>query len=188
MTDNEMMTAIILEIENQLVLVGFGDAGIDFEVGRNQQPTNQYTGGDADDPVKTRIFLYSVTKGSDGHGRAYNQAPVGGDFTRTDFQQRSKSIQISVIHSFDYTDVNARTPEDVADLIHDLLDSPDAIKSLRDKDIFVQNVGDVRPIFFINDKDRNEQAPNFDLLVNYSTAITKGAGYVDAIDSRMVGV
>lgn len=185
MTDNEMMIAIIREIEDQLVLVGFGDAGIDFEVGRNQQPTNQYTGGDADDPVKTRIFLYSVTKGSDGHGRAYTQ---GVDFTRTDFQQRSKSIQVSVIHSFDYTDVNARTPEDVADLVHDLLDSPDAIKNLRDKDIFVQNVGDVRPIFFVNDKDRNEQTPNFDLLVNYSSSITKTTGYVDVVDSVVVGV
>lgn len=181
MTDNEMMIAIIREIEDQLVLVGFGDAGIDFEVGRNQQPTNQHTGGDADDPVKTRIFLYSVTKGSDGHGRSYTQAPVGGDFTRTDFQQRSKSIQVSVVHSFDYADVNARTPEDVADLVHDLLDSPDAIKNLRDKDIFVQSVGDVRPIFFINDKDRNEQTPNFDLLVNYSSAITKVSSYVDDV-------
>lgn len=185
MTDNEMMIAIILEIENQLTLVNFGVAGTDFEVGRNQQPTNQYTGGDYGDTIKTRIFLYSVTKGSDGHGRAYNTGP---NFTRTDFQQRSKSIQVSIIHSFDETNINARTPEDVADLVHDLLDSPDSIKNLRDKDIFVQNVGDVRPIFFINDKDRNEQTPNFDLLVNYSSSITKTAGYVDVADSVVVGV
>lgn len=185
MTDNEMMISIIEEIESQLELVNFGIAGTDFEVGRNQQPTNQYTGADKDDPIKTRIFLYSITKGNDGHGRAYTQ---GVDFTRTDFQQKSKSIQVSVVHSFDYTDVNARTPEDVADLVHDLLDSPDAIESLRSKGIFVQNVGDVRPIFFVNDKDRNEQTPNFDLLVNYSSAITKAADYVDVVDSDVVGV
>lgn len=185
MTDNEMMIAIIEEIESQLELVSFGVAGTDFEVGRNQQPTNQYTGGDADDPVKTRIFLYSVSKGNDGHGRAYLQ---GDDFKRTDFQQKSKSIQVSIVHHFDYTDVNARTPEDVADLIHDLLDSPDAIKNLRVKEIFLQNVGDVRPIFFVNDKDRNEQTPNFDILVNYSSAITKSTGYVDVVDSVVVGV
>ena len=185
MTDNEMMIAIILEIESQLELVGFGIAGTDFEVGRNQQPTNQYTGGDEDDPVKTRIFLYSVAKGDDGHGRAYTQ---GVNFKRTDFQQKSKSIQVSVVHSFDETNINAKTPEDVADLIHDLLDSPDAVKNLREKDIFVQNVSPVRPIFFVNEKDRNEQAPNFDLLVNYSTAITKGAGYVDTVESGVVGV
>lgn len=185
MTDNEMMIAIIEEIENQLELVNFGVSGTDFEVGRNQQPTNQYTGSDSDDSVKTRIFLYSVTKSNDGHGRSYTP---GENFTRTDFQQRSKSIQVSVIHSFDETNINAKTPEDVADLVHDLLDSPDAIKNLRDKDIFVQNVGDVRPIFFVNDKDRNEQTPNFDLLVNYSSSITKTTGYVDVVDSVVVGV
>lgn len=184
MTDNEMMIAIIQEIEDQLVLVGFGDAGIDFEVGRNQQPTNQYTGADSDDSVKTRVFLYSITKGSDGHGRAYTQS----EGTRTDFQQKSKTIQVSIVHSFDYTNANSQTPEDVADLVHDLLDSPDAIKNLRDKDIFVQSVGDVRPIFFVNDKDRNEQTPNFDLLVNYSSAITKTADYVDEVDSVVEGV
>lgn len=185
MTDNEMMIAIILEIENQLELVSFGVAGTDFEVGRNQQQTNQYTGGDEDDPIKTRIFLYSVTKSNDGHGRSYSS---GENFTRTDFQQRSKSIQVSVIHSFDETNINDKTAEDVADLVHDLLDSPDAIKNLRDKNIFVQNVGDVRPIFFVNEKDRNEQAPNFDLLVNYSTSIEKVAGYVDTVESGVVGV
>ena len=66
MTDNQMMIALILEIERQLNLVGITD----FEVGRNQQPTNQYTGGDEDDPIKTRVFLYAITKGSDGHGRS----------------------------------------------------------------------------------------------------------------------
>lgn len=174
MTDNEMMIAIIEEIENQLTIVGVTN----FEVSRNYQPTNQYVGSSNIDPIKTRIFLYAITKVSDGHGRAYT---TGAEFTRTDFQQRSKTIQASVIHYFDETDINARTPEDMADLVHDLLDSPDAIKNLRDKKIFLQNVGDVRPVFFINDSDGNESAPNFDLLVNYASSITKPAGYVDDV-------
>lgn len=181
MTDNEMMISLIEEIENQFTIVGVTD----FEVGRNQQPTNQYTGSDKDDPIKTRVFLYAVTKGSDGHGRAYNQ---GVEFTRTDFQQRSKSIQISIIHSFDEADINSRTPEDMADLVHDLLDSPDAIKNLREKKIFLQEVGDVRPIFFVNDKDRNESTPNFDVLVNFASSITKPTGYVDEAEGVIEGV
>ena len=175
MTDHQMMIALIAEIERQLTLVGITA----FEVSRNQQPTNQYTGGSEDDPIKTRVFLYAITKGSDGHGRSYTPEDGAEPFKRTDFQQKFKSIQISVVHSFDEIDINARTPEDMTDLIHDLLDSPDAIKALRDNEIFVQEVGNVRPVFFTNDKDRLESLPNFDLTVNYSSSITKVAGFVD---------
>lgn len=176
MTDNEMMAFIIAEIERQLNLVGLTD----FEVSRNHQPSNQYTGGDKDDPIKTRIFLYAITKGSDGHGRSYT---TGAEFKRADFQQKSKTVQVSIVHYFDFTDVNARTPEDIGDLVHDLMDSPDAIKSLRDDAIFLQEVGDVRPVFFTNDKDRSESVPNFDLTVNYSSSITKDAGFVDSVEA-----
>tara|TARA_R110000851_G_scaffold60415_7_gene139483 strand:- start:818 stop:1372 length:555 start_codon:yes stop_codon:yes gene_type:complete len=184
MTDNQMMIYIIAEIERQLTLVGITD----FEVGRNQQPTNQYTGGSKDDPIKTRVFLYTATKGSDGHGRSYTPEDGAEPFKRTDFQQKNKAIQVSVVHSFDETDINARTPEDMSDLIHDLLDSPDAVASLRVNKIFLQEVSDVRPIFFTNDKDRFESLPNFDLQVNYSSAITKVAGYVDVSVGDFEGV
>jgi hypothetical protein len=198
MNDNKMMIYLIAEIERQLTLVG----ATDFEVGRNQQPTNQYTGASEDDPIKTRVFLFSVTKSSDGHGRSYTTAShedypnwgfsIDDDnfldgsfaneamvFSRVDFQQRSKAIQISVAHYFDETDINARTPEDMCDLIHDLLDSPDAIKALRNNKIFVQEVGNIRPVFFTNGKDRFESLPNFDLQVNYSSSITKAVDYVN---------
>ncbi|AUG84954.1 hypothetical protein MAELSTROM_34 [Pseudoalteromonas phage Maelstrom] len=178
MTDNEMMIAIIEEIERQLTLVSFGVAGTDFEVSRSQQPTNQYVGADKDDPVKTRVFLFSITKGSDGHGRNYT---TGEEFTRTDFQQKTKTLQISVAHYLDWKDPSALTPEDVTDLIRDLMDSPDAIAALRAQKIFLQEASSVRPVFFTNDKDRFESMPNFDLQVNYSTSITKSAGYVDVV-------
>ena len=181
MTDNQMMIAIIAEIERQLTLVGVTS----FEVGRNHQPTNQHTGADKDSAIKTQIFLYAITKGSDGHGRNYQ---TGAEFKRTDFQQKHKSIQVSVAHSFDETDINARTPEDITDLIHDLLDSPDAIQSLRDDKIFLENVGDVRPVFFTNDKDQYESLPNFDVLVNYSSSITKVANYVDVAGCVVEGI
>ena len=198
MNDNKMMIHIIAEIERQLTLVGVTA----FEVGRSQQPTNQYTGASQDGPIKTSVFLFAITKGNDGNGRSYITAarenyPNWGfgiddenffngsfaneniGFSRVDFQQRTKSIQISVAHYFDQSDVNARTPEDMADLIRDLLNSPDAIKALRVNKIFVQELSSVRPVFFTNDKDRFESMPNFDLQINYSSSITKVADYVN---------
>ena len=68
MTDNEMMIALIEEVENQLGLIGVTD----FEVSRNQQPSNQYAGADKDDTIKTRIFLYAITNPNHGKSRAYN--------------------------------------------------------------------------------------------------------------------
>ena len=179
-----MMIYIIAEIERQLTLVGITN----FEVGRNQQPTNQYTGGSQDDPIKTRVFLFAVTNGSDGHGRSYTIEDGAEPFKRTDFQQKSKAIQISVAHYFDETDINARTPEDMSGLIHDLLDSPDSVEALRVNKIFMQEVSNVRPVFFTNDKDRFESLPNFDLQINYSSAITKVAGFVDVSVGGIEGV
>lgn len=184
MNDNRMMIALISEIERQFDLVGVTN----YEVGRSQQPTNQYTGGSVDDSIKTRVFLYAITKGSDGHGRSYTPSSVGSDFKRNDFQQKFKSIQVSVVHSFDEKDINARTPEDMTDLLHDLLDSPDAIKALRNEEIFLQDVGNVRPVFFTNDTDRYESLPNFDLQLNYSSSITKVADYFDDVDDVVEGV
>ena len=175
MNDNQMMIHIIAEIERQLTLVGVTA----FEVGRSQQPTNQYTGASQDGPIKTSVFLFTITKGNDGHGRSYTVAAGGEPFKRTDFQQKNKAIQISVAHYFDQADINARTPEDMADLIRDLLNSPDSIKALRVNKIFVQELSSVRPVFFTNDKDRFESLPNFDMQVNYSSSITKVADYVD---------
>ena len=175
MNDNQMMIHIIAEIERQLTLVGVTA----YEVGRSQQPTNQYIGASQDGPIKTSILLFSIATGNDGHGRSYTVAAGGEPFKRTDFQQKSKTIQISVAHYFDETDINARTPEDMASLVRDLLNSPDAIKALRVNKIFVQELSSVRPVFFTNDKDRFESLPNFDLQINYSSKITKVADYVD---------
>jgi len=182
MTDNQMMIALIGEIESQLTNYG----AIDFEVSRNQQPTNQYTGADKDDSIKTRVFLYPITNPSVGKNRRYQ----GDDqnFERVDTQHKSKSIQISVVHYFDYTDVNAMTPEDMCNLVHDLIDSPDAIKSLRGSDVYLQDAGDVRPVFSVNDKDQTESVPNFDITVNYQSSITKSAAYVDDAVGEFDGV
>ena len=170
MNSNQLIIAVIEEIENQLNMVGVSD----FEVSRNFQPTDQYSGADVDSDIKTRIYLHSITNPVIGHSRKYNSTST----KRADLQHSTKVYQVSVLHSFDYTDVDAMTPEDMCALVRALLDSPDAIKNLRANDVYLQEVGDVRPIFFVNDKDQNESVPNFDLTVVYRSEIIKGSGYV----------
>ena len=181
MTDNEVMIALISTIESQLSLAGMTG----FEVSRNQQTTSQFTGGSSDDSIKTRVFLFSISKSGEGRTRKYSDEGV---FSRKDTQIKSRTIQVSVIHSFDESNVDSKTPEDIADLVHDLLDSPDAIQELRGYGVFFQNVSDIRPVFFSNDKDQNESVPNFDVLVNYSSSITKESGYVDTASGDLDGV
>ena len=91
MTDNEMMIALIEEVENQLGLIGVTD----FEVSRNQQPSNQYAGADKDDTIKTRIFLYAITNPNHGKSRAYNGTDT--DFKRTDTHHKAKMVQVSAV-------------------------------------------------------------------------------------------
>lgn len=182
MTDNQMMISLIEEIENQFTLFGISNA----EVSRGYQPTNQFTGADKDDPIKTRVFLYAITNPNHGRSRRYSGGNL--DPKRSDYQHKAKAIQVSVLHYFDPGDVNARTPEDMSNLVRDLIDSPDAIKNLRDKKVFLQECGDVRPIFTINDKDRNESTPNFDLTVNYTSSIEKASSTVTDVESVVQGV
>ena len=182
MIDNEMMIALIEEVENQLGLIGVTD----FEVSRNQQPSNQYAGADKDDPIKTRIFLYAITNPNHGKSRLYSGTDI--DFKRADTHHKAKTVQVSVLHYYDYSDPSAMTPEDMANTVQQLLDSPDAIRNLRAKNVFMQEVSDVRPVFTINDKDRNESTPNFDLTVNYASSITKGSAVVALAGTDVVGV
>jgi hypothetical protein len=175
MTDNEMMSALIAETERQLTLYGITD----FEVSRGMQPTNQYAGADKDDPIKTRIFLHNVANPNHGRSREYTLDIASP--TRTDTHHKGKIIQYSVLHHFDYKDPDAFTPEDMANLVQQLMDSPDAIKKLIESDIFQQEVSDVRPTFKVNDKDRNESMPTFDLTVNYNSSINKTAIIVDSL-------
>ena len=88
MTDNQIMIALISEIERQLLLVEFSS----FEVSRDFQPTDQFTGADVDSVIKTRIFLHPITNPSLGVSRAYKNSST----LRTDYQHREKTFQVSV--------------------------------------------------------------------------------------------
>ena len=179
MNDNQLITAVITTIEDQLTLVGESS----FEVARNFQPSNQFSGGDADSDIKTQVFLHAITSPVIGRSRKYNATQD----KRADLQHKSKLIQVSVLHSFDYKDEDSKTPEDMCGLIRDLLDSPDAIKSLRARGVFLQEVGEPRPMFFVNDKDQNESSPNFDLTVTYRSEIIKDSGFVNTISGNIQG-
>lgn len=173
MNSNVLVTALIEEIESQL-----NEQGItDFEVSRNFQPSQQFSGGDNYSDIKTQIYLHAISNPSLGHSRKYNS----DNTKRADLQHLTKVYQVSVLHAFDYTDVDAMPPEDMCALVRALIDSPDAIKSLRAKNIFLQEVTDLRPIFFVNDKDQNESVPNFDLTAVYRSEIIKNIDYVDNV-------
>ncbi len=173
MNDNQLISALITVIEDQLTLVNIEN----FEVSRNFQPSDQYAGADNDDAIKTRVYLHSITNPPMGHSRKYST----DNSQRADLQHMSETIQISVLHDFDYTDVNALTPKTMCNTVRALLDSPDAIKALRESNIFLQEVGDVRSIFFVNDKDQNESVPNFDLTVTYRSEIIKSTSTVTSV-------
>ncbi len=159
------MASLILTIEEQMSLVGFTD----FEVSRNFQPSNQYTGADGSDSVKTRVFLHAITNPSLGNSRRYNSTRD----KRADLQHLTKTVQVSVLHDYDYMDDTDTPAEDICATVRALLDSPDAIKSLRERGLFLESVTDLRPIFFVNDKDLNESSPNFDVRLTYRSDIIK---------------
>ena len=70
----------------------------------------------------------------------------------------------------------------------DLLQSYDAIRRLRSNGLSVERVTDVRPSYFINDKDRNESSPSFDFTVSYKHEYVKSINTVTGVKETTQGV
>jgi len=154
MLDNELMISIRSELLSLLANYSAHDLS-DVEVSRSYQPTQQAA------TEQRVIVIHRITNPQVGGGLKY----VGQ--TRIEQRLKRATFQFDCLAPFDESDVNALLPSDIANIAADLLQSYNSIRNLRAKGVNIERVTDVRPSYFINDKERHESAPSFDLTVNY---------------------
>lgn len=154
MLDNELMIAIRLELISQLANYSARDLS-DVEVSRSYQPTQQAA------TEQRVIVIHRITNPQVGGGLKY----IGSN--RIEQRFKRATFQFDCLAPFDESDTNALLPLDIATIAADLLQSYTGIRNLRAKGVNIERVTDVRPSYFINDKERHESAPSFDLTVNY---------------------
>ena len=80
------------------------------------------------------------------------------------------------------------TASDILTIAADLLQSHDAVRNLRNNGVNIERVTDVRPSYFINDKDRNESSPSFDLTVTYQHNYEKEIPSITGVNGNQHGV
>lgn len=178
MLDGQIVNALITEIENQLTIYGLAN----FRVTRSNQPTNQHAGATLG-KSKYVVLVTPISNPKIGWGRKYND-----DETVTITHNQAKTYQIDALVDFDPSDLNDIPASDLCSIVSDMIQQPDAIRNLRDSGVRVENCGDVRPTFSVNNEDRFESTPSFDLTVTYNSQYTKSAPDIDGVNHTLEGV
>lgn len=177
MLDGQIVAALMTEIRTQLVSYGINTN--DLRVARSDQPTAQNAGS-----KKFEAYITPVTNTDVGWLRRY-----GNDYSSLTINHVDQSsYQISTLTLFNPANPNDIPAQDLAKIIHDMIQHPDAIRTLKSKGVDIQECSPVRPSFQLNDSDEFESMPSFDVTVSYNSAYTKAIPVVTSADGEITGV
>lgn len=174
MLDGQIVAALIVEIKTQLGYYGITDA--DLRVGRGDQPTSQYAGA-ASGAKKYQVFISPVAPEQVGWSRQYSRLDENNMNLKVT-HTKQKSYQVSCLVDFDPSNPDDMPAHDLAQVINDMLQQPDSVRTLRDKGVFVHECQPVRPAFVVNQSDNYESMPNFDMIISYNAEYVKPIGAV----------
>lgn len=193
MLDNLLIGTLKKCLDRDLHLYGVNN----FEVSRSAQPTDQYTSGDQDSPVKTQIFLHQVEQALIQNSPCYseNRSERVTEFNYdgtvketivTSIRQTTKEvkIRIDVIKWLDIKDPASLTSDDVAEIISDYLFDIETITCLRKEGIRMMSRSSIRPDYIVNEKERYENFASFDVVVTYTTTRKRVVKQVDHVNHK----
>lgn len=172
MRDNDLFKVIIAELRTLLDSEGLDDV----KIKQSYQPTQQSVS------EGRRIFIHKVTNPQVGSGIIYDGTK------RTQQYLKRASFQFDALAQQDPSDINSLTASDILTTAADLLQSYAAVRNLRNNGVNIERVTDVRPSYFINDKDRNESSPSFDLTVTYQHEYEKEVPSITGVNSNLHGI
>lgn len=173
MNDGLIVKALIQEIKTQLGIYGIQPA--DLRVTRSNQPTAQYPGA-TNGAKPYQVFITPVASTQVGYDRRYS----GSDLTLNHVKQAS--YQISIMTDFDPATMTVMPAHEVAQIINDMIQQPDAIRTLKAAGVDIQSCTDVRPAFEVSESEQWQSMPSFDIVLSYNTQYVKpvpGVTYTD---------
>jgi hypothetical protein len=165
MLDGQIVAALISEIKTQLGIYGIASA--DLIVSRSNQPTAQNARR-----ARYQVFITPVSNTQVGYVRRYVDSALKINHVK------QKSYQISALADFDPTDATSLPAHDLVQIVNDMVQQPDSVRTLKGKGVDVQECGNVRPSFEVNEGDNWESQPSFDIVVSYNTEYTKPIPFV----------
>ena len=179
MLDNQIYQVLISAINQILVdQSSIYPALQNALVRQSYQPTQQ--------SVKNQpcIFVSKVTNPQFGWGINY----IANTSEREQVQYAESTYQVVALLQQDPADINSLTANDLVTLVSDMLQSYDIIRSLRGQGLAIQRVSSISGGHFVNDKDRYELDPGFQITFNYHRTYNKPVDQVIEATGAIYGV
>ena len=151
---------------------------------QSYQPTQQGV------PVEPSLFIHKINAtryGFPGNESAYNS--VNDNFDTTERIWVTPTFQISALAQQDPTNLSLPTASDIVETAADIMQSAATQATLLQSNINIIRVESIPISYFINEKDRHEQEPSFEIELSYLREFTTTTPKVnDFRESGIFGV
>lgn len=163
MRDNELIRVFLPIIQNGLIAAGMPEV----EVTSAYQPTQQSI------TTKPTVYFYKV--GDHRYGFLHRLSKWDADLqtmTHTEVQYYETTFQISAL-VISKPPTPSYTASDLVNEVAAILQSDQATTTLKNADVGILRVSDIRNPYFVDDRDRYEGSPSFDFVLTHrQTRIT----------------
>lgn len=154
MTENEIFTAV-----RQVLLEGFTDLQVDGDVKRNYQPTKQGANS------KPTIYFSKASQRRYGH---LQRADIRDDDTMRHIEKQLYETIIRFTGQVLEAPNTSYTSSDLLDDAAFVLQRDKTRLALRDKGIGIQRITDIRHVFNVDEQDKYQSTPSFDITITHS--------------------
>lgn len=153
------------------------------ELARKYQPRQQ---GAATGPIVYFFKIGDHRYGSTKREHLYNEAGVV--FDSTDRQQYETTYQFAAWVPQRPQDVAALTESDVLNIVSAIMQSDALIAAFRAAGVGIQRVTDVRNPYFVDERDRFEAEPSFDIVLTHYRNLSSTLPGVDTYEANIYRV
>lgn len=179
MLDNDLFSLVIATVLAQETVAGIPGTPL----AQAFQPTMQGVN------TLPTAYLYKVGDRRIGFPhRADIWDTVSGRMIHTELQQYETTLQFSALATQNPTTPSQYTASDILNLIAYCLQSADAVTALECQGVGILRVTDIRNPYFLDDRQQNQAAPNFDAIFTHKQIIGSTTPIVDSTEINAVAV
>lgn len=176
MLDNQLYILMRQLLTTQAATRGL----VDVEYPQRYQPTQQ--GRNTDRTVYMHCVAYKAIGSA-----SVTQVANGATMRRTETQSMETTLQFSVTQP-PVMEANQLTHGDVLKIIRATVQSQDSQAFLVANGASVLRVGDIRNMFVINDQNRDEPNPTFDLVIKHNDVFVDGVPFINTFSFEVHAV
>lgn len=150
-----------------------------FEVSQKFQPTQQGV------PMSQGVFIqpmFDYDHGWPGQKKTYNDAK--GSFDSSEPQAMESTFQISALVVQQPENPTGPTAADVVKFLARALSSRITIAAFRKSGVGILKVSDIRNDPFLDDRDRSEYHPLFDITFTHNTSYDSTVPKIDRVEGK----